>query len=220
MELKDQSRRFLRELRCYQFWKEVRCELLGTFVYVILGCGTMTNVGQDTEQKLQESSKAIPTQTYTSLYDEEYNASAIVPSSSYVNVALAFGLAAATVIQCVGHVSGGHINPAVSLAMLVMRRVSLARCLAYITAQTLESVLASCILYGISSHITERYFLGAIRPSDYTSLPQAFAVELIITFVVVLAYCANFERYRLDVGSTALSIGLSISAVHLFAVSL
>ena len=188
-------------------------------MYVILGCGTMMNLGQETEQSLEESSESVTTQRLPTRHAEGHKALVMLPISSNVNVALAFGLAAATVIQCVGHVSGGHINPAVSLAMLVTRRISLVRCLAYITAQMLGGVLASLILYGISRPNGERYFVGAISPGDFISLPQAFTVELIITFIVVLAYCANLEGYRKDLGSAALSIGLSISAVHLFAVS-
>lgn len=67
-----------------------------------------------------------------------------------LHAALCFGLAAATLIQSIGHISGGHINPAVTFAYLVGSQMSLFRALFYIAAQCLGAVAGAAVLYGVT----------------------------------------------------------------------
>lgn len=67
-----------------------------------------------------------------------------------LHVALCFGLAAATLIQSIGHISGGHINPAVTFAYLVGSQMSLFRAIFYIIAQCLGAVAGAAVLYGVT----------------------------------------------------------------------
>lgn len=67
-----------------------------------------------------------------------------------LHVALCFGLAAATLIQSIGHISGGHINPAVTFAYLVGSQLSLFRAVFYIVAQCLGAVAGAAVLYGVT----------------------------------------------------------------------
>lgn len=67
-----------------------------------------------------------------------------------LHVALCFGLAAATLIQSIGHISGGHINPAVTFAYLVGSQMSLFRAIFYIVAQCLGAVAGAAVLYGVT----------------------------------------------------------------------
>lgn len=67
-----------------------------------------------------------------------------------LHVALCFGLAAATLIQSIGHISGGHINPAVTFAYLVGSQMSLFRAIFYIAAQCLGAVAGAAVLYGVT----------------------------------------------------------------------
>lgn len=69
-----------------------------------------------------------------------------------VKVSLAFALAIATLVQSLGHVSGAHLNPAVSLGLLVSSQISLLRCLFYILAQMLGAVVASAIVNSFRSN--------------------------------------------------------------------
>lgn len=69
---------------------------------------------------------------------------------SHIQIALAFGFAGATVSQCVGHISGAHFNPAVTVAMLVTRRISILRGCCYWLVQTLGALAGAAILYGVS----------------------------------------------------------------------
>ena len=138
---------------------------------------------------------------------------------SDLKVALAFGLAAATLVQCVGHISGAHLNPAVTLAMLVTRNVTVFRALCYILAQLIGGIAGAGILYGVTPSKVHGH-LGVTRLHEDMGLGQAFGVEFMITFILVFTVFANLEPKRSDMGSRSLSIGLSVALGHLFAVSI
>ncbi|XP_050399050.1 aquaporin-5 isoform X2 [Patella vulgata] len=137
---------------------------------------------------------------------------------SVIQVSLTFGLTVATVVWVFRHISGGHMNPAVTLAKLVTRRVSIVRGVLYIIAQCLGGVLGAGILFGLTPD-TQRLDLGAtaMLRRGVTS-PQGFGVELLVTFVVVLAVFASDDTKRRDLrGSAPLTIGLAVVVCHLFA---
>ena len=137
---------------------------------------------------------------------------------SEVKVALAFGLATATLVQCVGHISGAHINPAVTMAMLVTRNVTVLRACCYMVAQCVGAVAGAGILYGVTP-LAVHGRLGATTVNDALGLGQAFGVEFMITFIVVFTVFANLDSKRADMGSRSLAIGLSVVLGHLFGVS-
>lgn len=134
-----------------------------------------------------------------------------------VRVSLCFGLAYATMIWTFYHVSGGHINPSITFAHFVTRRVSLARTVLYIVAQMIGALIGAGILKGLTPS-TRGGAATALHP-EVTS-GQGFGVELFITFFVVLTYFATYDKKRKDLsGSFPLTLGLAIAACHLFAVS-
>ena len=139
--------------------------------------------------------------------------------ASEVKVALAFGLAVATLVQCVGHISGAHMNPAVTMAMLVTRNVSVLRAGFYLLAQCIGGIAGAGILYGVTP-IQAHGDLGVTTVHKDMSLGQAFGVEFMITFLVVFTVFANLEPKRIDMGSRSLAIGLSVVLGHLFGVSI
>lgn len=67
-----------------------------------------------------------------------------------LQVALAFGLALATLVQAVGHISGAHVNPAVTFAFLVGSQMSLLRAICYMVAQLLGAVAGAAVLYSVT----------------------------------------------------------------------
>lgn len=67
-----------------------------------------------------------------------------------VLISLCFGLSIATMVQCFSHVSGAHVNPAVTAAMLVTKKVSFAKAVFYVLAQCIGAVVGTAILYGIT----------------------------------------------------------------------
>ena len=84
-----------------------------------------------------------------------------------LHVAFCFGLAAATFIQSIGHISGGHINPAVTFAYLIGSQMSLFRAFFYIIAQCLGALAGAAVLYGVTpSNMKGNLALNTVRLLD------------------------------------------------------
>ncbi|XP_061651146.1 lens fiber major intrinsic protein-like [Phyllopteryx taeniolatus] len=132
-----------------------------------------------------------------------------------LHVALCFGLAAATLIQSIGHISGGHINPAVTFAYLVGAQLSLFRAIFYIIAQCLGAVAGAAVLYGVTpGNMRGNLALNTLQPG--VSLGMATTVEVFLTMqLVVCIFAVTDERRNGRLGSAALSIGFSITIGHL-----
>ena len=138
-----------------------------------------------------------------------------------LKVSLVFGLIIATLVQCMGQVSGAHMNPAVTLSLFVTRRLTLFRFSMYLFAQSFGSIFACLILFLLkpsSSSSEPTSSLGFIQPLNQINLSQAFGYEFLSTFIVVLTHLANCDQTRTDAGFKSLSIGFSYSVAHLFAV--
>jgi aquaporin-4 len=138
-----------------------------------------------------------------------------------VQIALCFGLSVATVVWIIGHVSGGHINPAVTVAFFITRRISLARAIFYVISQCIGAVVGAALLFGLTpaSHRNQGS-LGVTKVNPELTGAQAFGVEFFVTIVLVLTVFASCDKKRKDLnGSFPLSIGLSVTMCHLFAVS-
>ncbi|XP_037101487.1 lens fiber major intrinsic protein-like [Syngnathus acus] len=132
-----------------------------------------------------------------------------------LHVALCFGLAAATLIQSIGHISGGHINPAVTFAYLVGAQLSLFRAFFYIIAQCLGAVAGAAVLYGVTpGNMRGNLAMNTLQPG--ISLGMATTVEVFLTLqLVVCIFAVTDERRNGRLGSAALSIGFSITIGHL-----
>lgn len=102
------------------FWRAVSGEYLATLIFVLLGLGSTINWAAGEEKP---------------------------PPADLVLISLCFGLSIATMVQCFGHISGGHINPAVTAAMVVTRKLSLAKGVFYVLAQCLGAVTGAAVLY-------------------------------------------------------------------------
>lgn len=109
-----------RELKSWSFWRAVLAEFVGMTVFVFIGIASA----------IGNKHNRFP--------DQE------------VKVALAFGLAIATLAQSLGHVSGAHLNPAVTLGLLVSCQISVFKAFMYIIAQMVGAVLASGIMLKVS----------------------------------------------------------------------
>ena len=137
---------------------------------------------------------------------------------SVVQVSLAFGLIYGSLVWSFNHVSGGHLNPAVSVAAMVCRRISLVRGLLFILSQVVGSISGGAILLGLSNSNTTT--LGVTKVSTEITAAQGFGIELVITFVLVFVILASTDEKRTDLGGSApLSIGLAVVAATLYAVS-
>ena len=139
--------------------------------------------------------------------------------SSVVQIALCFGLSVATIVWNIAHVSGGHINPAVTLAMLATRKISLAKAIFFVLFQLAGGVVGAALLMGMTPE-DYRDKLGATLLAEPVDAGKGVGVEIFITFVLVFTVFASVDSRRRDLnGSAPLSIGLSVAMCHLFAVS-
>ncbi|KAJ3594703.1 hypothetical protein NHX12_004010, partial [Muraenolepis orangiensis] len=175
------------------FWRAVSGEFLATLVFVLFGLGSTLN--------WSAGETASP------------------PPADLVLISLCFGLSIATMAQCFGHISGGHINPAVTAAMLVTRKISLAKALFYVLAQCLGAVVGAGLLYLVTPAAVTGAGLGVTTVNPKISVGHALVVELVITFQLVFTIFATCDSKRTDLGGSAsLAIGLSVTIGHLFAI--
>ncbi|XP_078515249.1 aquaporin-5-like [Lissotriton helveticus] len=137
---------------------------------------------------------------------------------SVLQISLTFGLGIGTLVQAVGHVSGAHLNPAVTLAFLLGSRISLLRAVVYIVGQMLGAVAGAALLHAVTP--SEAYgTFGVNRLNNGTSSAQAVGIELVLTLQLVLCVLATTDCRRAgNVGSPALSIGLSVTLGHLLGI--
>ncbi|XP_063808106.1 aquaporin-2-like [Pseudophryne corroboree] len=137
---------------------------------------------------------------------------------SVLQIALAFGLAIATMVQIIGHISGAHLNPAVTLAFLVGSHISFLKCIFYILAQMLGALTGAGILYEFTpSQVRGNFAVNSLN--NNTSAGQAVTVELFTTMQLVLCVFGTTDSRRTDnIGSPALSIGLSVTLGHLLGI--
>ncbi|XP_032973435.1 aquaporin-5 [Rhinolophus ferrumequinum] len=132
-----------------------------------------------------------------------------------LQISLAFGLAIGTLAQALGPVSGGHINPAITLALLVGNQISLLRAVFYVVAQLVGAIAGAGILYGVAP-VNARGKLAVNELSNDTTPGHALVAELILTFQLALCIFSSTDSRRTSpVGSPALSIGLSVTLGHL-----
>lgn len=136
-----------------------------------------------------------------------------------INGALAGGLTLATMIWCVNCVSGGNLNPAVSIALVLTNDLLVIRGVFYVIFQLLGAYAgAASVTFLMPPSV--RNGLGVTTLNENISVGKGFGVELIITFILVFTIYASIDKNRKDLGgSVPLSIGLSVTCGALLGVS-
>lgn len=124
-----------------------------------------------------------------------------------LGIALAFAFALAVMVHATGHLSGGHLNPAVTIAFWAARRFPAKDALAYIVAQCVGAIGASLALW---TFLGEPEALGQTVPA--IGLGEAFAVEWLLTFALMFVIAAVASDERVAVGFAGLAIGLTLGA--------
>ena len=142
----------------------------------------------------------------------------------YAGVALAFGLTLLTMAFAIGHISGCHLNPAVSVGLVVGKRFPASELLPYVIAQVAGAIAASGVLYVIASgtasfdlhagFATNGY--GANSPGGY-SLLAGFAAEVVLTafFLIVIMGATDGRAPK---GFAPIAIGLCLTLIHLVSI--
>jgi len=134
-------------------------------------------------------------------------------------VSLAFGLAVMAIASFTGHISGGNLNPAVSVGLLAGGQLSLLKCVLYIIAQCIGAVIGAAILLGVTPEgVPGRAGLGSNGLGSLNVTPfGGLVMELLMTMLLVLVVYAS----AVDAGNQTspmvapLLIGLTVSAAHL-----
>jgi aquaporin Z len=142
----------------------------------------------------------------------------------FAGVALAFGLTVLTMAYAIGHVSGCHLNPAVSVGLAVGKRFSFGELVPYVVAQVLGGVAGACVLYLIASgkegFTTAGGFAangyGAHSPGGY-SLFACFLAEVVLTFFFLMIILGSTDR-RAPQGFAPIAIGLALTLIHLIGI--
>lgn len=141
-----------------------------------------------------------------------------------LGVSLAFGLTVLIMAYAVGHISGGHFNPAVSLGLVVGGRFSASELPGYIIAQVLGAIAAAAVLYVIASGATgfdasagfAANGYGEHSPGGYTMI-AALVIEVVLTagFLIVILGATDG---RAPAGFAPLPIGLALCLIHLISI--
>ncbi len=175
--------------------KRSLAELIGTFWLVFGGCGSAV------------LSAAFPD-----------------TGIGFLGVAFAFGLTVMTMAFAIGHISGCHLNPAVSVGLATARRFPVSELPAYIIAQLLGGVAGAGVLYMIASGrpgfllsaglASNGY--GAHSPGGY-ELPACIVAEVVLTFMFLMIILGSTDR-RAPQGFAPIAIGLGLTLIHLIGI--
>ena len=137
-----------------------------------------------------------------------------------VGISFAFGLAVLGMVYAIGSISGCHINPAISISMLVAGKLSVKDTALYVTFQCVGAVIGAGILYSIAignpAYNLATDGLGANMYTTY-SLASALIAEIVLTFIFVLVVFGSTSE-RAPKGFAGLSIGLTLVLIHLVAI--
>ena len=128
-------------------------------------------------------------------------------------VALAGGFALAVVVASVGHISGAHVNPAVTIGLALNRRFPVKAVPAYLVAQFSGAILAAFAAWAFFGEKGRSIAkLGATAPSHGLSPGRVFSAEAVVTFVLVLVVFAVATDERVPQGVAAMTIGFALAS--------
>ncbi len=175
--------------------KRAAAELLGTFWLVLGGCGS-----------------AVLAAAFPNV------------GIGLLGVSFAFGLTVLTMAYTIGHISGCHLNPAVSIGLVAGGRFKAADLPAYIIAQVIGAVAAAAVLYFIASGKAGFSLAGGLASNGYEahspggySLAAAFVAEVVLTAFFLLIIMGSTDK-RAPAGFAPIAIGLTLTLIHLISI--
>lgn len=175
--------------------KKYVAECIGTMVLVILGCGTAMLVGCDA-----------------------------VSGSGYILTAFAFGLTIVGMAYCVGNISGCHINPAVSLGVLISGGMTVTEFVGYVISQCIGALFGSGILAAIFSLGGVHDQTGGFGSNGLAGVNGSYVagllVEVILTFIFVLTILGVTSKKAGHGSFGGLIIGFTLVLVHILGIGL
>jgi len=169
-------------------YKKYIAEMIGTCVLVLMGCGAAALAGGT-------------------------DAGAI----GWLGVSLAFGLSVMVMVYAIGPISGCHINPAITLAMFINRKISGKDALMYVASQIVGAFIGILLLGWIAGHFSG-LAVNAVDPYHLGhTTTQAFVCEFVMTALFLLViFGATSEKA--PAGFAGIAIGLSLTLIHLVSI--
>jgi aquaporin Z len=184
--------------------KRALAEFFGTFWLVFGGCGSAVLAAA-----FQPPGPPVPGAPHLGI--------------AFVGVAFAFGLTVLTMAFAIGHISGCHLNPAVSIGLVVGKRFPASELGPYIVAQVAGAIVASGVLYVIASG-RPGFALGGFATNgfgDYSpggySLLACFLIEVVLTCFFLLVILGSTDE-RAPKGFAPIAIGLCLTLIHLISI--
>ena len=175
--------------------KRYIAEAIGTMTLVVLGCGTAMLVGCNAAQ-----------------------------GSGYILTALAFGLSIVAMAYSIGNISGCHINPAVSLGVLLSGGLDVREFVSYVIAQCIGALIGSGILAAIFNMGGVTDMTGGLGTNGLAGVNgSAFAgllVEIILTFIFVICILGVTSKNAGHGSLAGLVIGFTLTGVHILGIGL
>lgn len=173
--------------------KKYVAEVIGTFVLVLLGCGTAMLVGCNSGE-------------------------------GYILTAFAFGLVIVGMAYCIGNISGCHINPAVSLGVLISGGMSVTDFIGYVVSQCIGAIAGSGVLklifeLGDIKDMTDSYGANGLAGVN-DSIAAGFIVELLLTFIFVMTILGVTSKKANHGSFGGVVIGFTLTLVHIFGIGL
>jgi aquaporin Z len=183
-------------------WKKYVAELIGTFALVFFGCGSavMANIYTGTMIGVPGTLDAI----------------------GLLGISFAFGITVMIMVYAIGPISGCHINPAITLAMLIAKKISMKDAAFYVVVQCLGAVAGAGVLYVIASG-THNYSIDAqgLGANGYGngylgefSLGAALIAEVVLTFFFLIVIFGATHK-KAPAGFAGIAIGFSLFVIHL-----
>ncbi|MDW5415013.1 MULTISPECIES: aquaporin Z [unclassified Iodobacter] len=170
-------------------------EFIGTFWLVLGGCGS-----------------AVLAAAFPSL------------GIGFVGVSLAFGLTVLTMAYAIGHISGCHLNPAVSIGLWAAKRFPANQLIPYIVAQVLGGIVAATVLYFIVTGKADFTTLGGFASNGYGdyspgkfSMSAALITEVVMTMMFLIIILGATDK-RAPQGFAPIAIGLGLTLIHLISI--
>ena len=185
----------LEELGSGDTWRSSAAEFVATFLFVFIGAGAVVSLG---------------------IFSSEGGGAL---GGNLVAIAMAHGLAIAILVSATANISGGHINPAVSIAAVLTRKISVTRGGMYVIAQVAGAILGALLLKAVIPDSLEGG-LGSHAILPEIGVTGGLIVEIVLTFALVFVVFATAIDPKGPSHLAPLAIGGAVLVIHLVAVPL
>ncbi len=186
-----------------ELWKRGAAEFIGTFWLVFGGCGSAV---------------------LAAVFGAKLEGTPIDIGINLLGVSFAFGLTVLTMAYAIGHISGCHLNPAVSVGLVAGGRFPAKELVPYVVAQVLGALAGAAVLYVIASGRAGFTLADGFAANGYAehspgnySLVAALTAEVVLTFMFLMIILGATDK-RAPAGFAPIAIGLGLTLIHLIGI--